>query len=274
MKKLLTFTLLGLIATPALAERIVEPTVEESGFLHGVQLGVGISATGGLDGFVGYNNKDFDSFWAKRFGVRFDFATTDPLKSAIDSAIDRIMRDGVRVGDNVKIDRGKFDAQHTALLIDYYPFSGAWRLTGGYAWGKMNLVSDIFGNIETAPSQRFYFYLSGDHYYYNGNKFNGSVDIDWDFYGPYLGMGFDWDVFCGFAVYMDLGAVITNRPARIDINVPHEQLYIYNKYSGTWSAVVIPALDKDVDRAEIDANRKLSDFRVLPALKLGFLYRF
>ncbi len=252
----------------------VLPSVAHASDSIGVSLGIGLSALGGLNITVGYHKSSYESKWLNKFGVRFDFATTDPLKSAIDSAIDRIMRDGVRVGDNVKIDRGKFDARHTALLIDYYPFSGAWRLTGGYAWGKMNLVSDIFGNIETAPSQRFYFYLSGDHYYYNGNKFNGSVDIDWNFYGPYLGMGFDWDVFCGFAVYMDLGAVITNRPARIDINVPYEQLYIYNKDSGTWSAVAIPALDKDVGRAEIDANRKLSDFRVLPALKLGFLYRF
>ena len=68
MKKLLTFTLLGLIATPALAERIVESTTEEYGFLHGVQLGVGVSATGGLDGFVGYNNKEKPlDFTAKRF---------------------------------------------------------------------------------------------------------------------------------------------------------------------------------------------------------------
>ena len=35
MKKLITFALLGTIATPALAERIVEPAADEHDFLHG-----------------------------------------------------------------------------------------------------------------------------------------------------------------------------------------------------------------------------------------------
>ena len=44
----------------------VETDVQESSnpdikFPRGMQLGIGISATGGLDGFVGYNNKKFDS---------------------------------------------------------------------------------------------------------------------------------------------------------------------------------------------------------------------
>ena len=31
-------------------------------FPHGLQIGVGVSATSGLNGFVGYANKNFDSF--------------------------------------------------------------------------------------------------------------------------------------------------------------------------------------------------------------------
>lgn len=240
----------------------------------GVTLGVGASATTGLNAIVGYRNTTYDSKWLSRFGVRLDVATTDPLKSAIDSAIDRIMRDGISVGNGVKIDNGKLNAWHGALLLDYYPFGGAWRLTGGYAWGGMELESDIYGTVENAPSKRFYFYLAGDHYYYNGNSFSGSTKTDWDFYGPYLGMGFDWDIWCGFVVYLDAGVVLTNRPARISINVPHQQLYIYNKENDTWSAVTIAALDNDIATATADANRKLADNRIYPALKLGFLYRF
>src|SRR5574344_2648866 len=53
-------------------------------FPHGLQIGVGASATSGVNGFVGYNNKKFDSFWWKRLGVSLHFATTKPIKSSID----------------------------------------------------------------------------------------------------------------------------------------------------------------------------------------------
>ena len=160
----------------------------------GLQFGVGMSATTGLNVSAGFYNKDADSYFLRHFGLRVDLASIDALKSAVDSAIDSWMRDGVSVGDGVKIDNGRLDSWHTSMLLDYYPFSGMWRISGGYAWGAANLDSDIFGEIETAPSQRFYFYLAGDHYYYNGNNFDGVASIDWNFHGPYLGTGFDIDL--------------------------------------------------------------------------------
>ena len=76
-------------------------------FPHGLQIGLGISATGGMDGFVGYANKKFDSFWLKRLGLRLNFATTAPLKSAIDSGVDAIMGDeGIDLGDGLTIKDG------------------------------------------------------------------------------------------------------------------------------------------------------------------------
>lgn len=120
MKKLSVFSLLVALAIPAYATEIdtqntsveteniteqIEPqksetTKSETAFPHGIQIGVGLSATSGLNGFVGYANKDFDSFWAKRFGVRFDFASTKPVKSLINNGIDSIMGDdGIDVGD-------------------------------------------------------------------------------------------------------------------------------------------------------------------------------
>ena len=90
MKKISILALMSVFAIPAFASDFnVTPTQHqqvtktEHGFLHGVQIGAGLSATSGLNGFIGYVNKDFDSFWAKRFGLRFDFATTKPVKSLI-----------------------------------------------------------------------------------------------------------------------------------------------------------------------------------------------
>lgn len=243
-------------------------------YQNAFQAGVGLSITGGLGVVGGYYNPELANSVLRYFGFRTSLSTTDPLKSAIDSLIERFMKDGRDVGDGIKIDEGKLDAWHGNLFLDYYPFRGPWRLTAGYAWGAIELDSKIFGTIEGAPTQRFYFYLAGDHYYYNGNNFKGSATIDWNYHGPYLGTGFDFKIFCGFSFFIDAGVVFTNRPAKLNLDIPHEQLYIYNKETGVWGPVAIPILDRDVANAQRDANRKLSDFKFYPMLKAGFAYRF
>lgn len=253
---------------------VCSPALANSLFSHGLQLGVGVSATTGMNLSVGYYNPGHTSNWLRHLGMRIDFAGVDPLRSAIDSAIDSYMRDGRDVGDGVKIDDGKLDAWHGALLLDYYPFAGVWRITGGYAWGGATLNASIFGQVANAPSERFYFYLAGDHYYYNGNNFNGTATIDWNYYGPYLGTGFDFNLGCSFGLFIDLGVILTNRPAYMTLDIPQEQLYVYNALTETWLPVSIPQLDADVARATQDANDKLSDLRLYPILKIGFLYRF
>ena len=250
------------------------PALAETKFLDGMSIGVGVSATTGMNLSLGYHNPDFESYWTRRLGVRIEFAATDPLKSAIDSAIDSYMRDGRDVGDGVKIDEGSLDAWHGSVLLDYYPFARTWRVSAGYAWGGAALDAAIFGEIEHAPAQRFYFYLAGDHYYYNGNNFNGAANIDWNYHGPYFGTGFDFNIGCRFGFFLDLGVVVTNRPAKLSLDVPQEQLYVYNRLIGIWLPVTIPQLDADIARATRDANDKLSDLRVYPMVKLGFSYRF
>lgn len=250
------------------------PATAGANFSNGIKVGIGVSATSGLNLILGYHNPERLQTWLRKFGVRIDAANTDSLKSAIDSAIDSYMRDGRDVGDGVRIDEGKLDAWHTGVLLDYYPFQNWFRLTGGYMWGAMDLKSSIYGTVQDAPSQRFYFYLAGDHYYYNGNNFDGFAEINWNYHGPYLGTGFDLGIFCGFSLYMDIGVVFASNPAKLSLDVPQQQLYIYNKDQNAWLPVTIPQLDADVERAQHDANRKLNDFPVYPMVKLGFAYRF
>lgn len=253
---------------------VVSPAVAQTDFLHGLSVGVGVSAVAGINMSLGYHNTEHESYWLRHFGMRIDFADTSALKSALDSAIDSYMRNGRNIGDGVKIDQGSLDAWHGAFLLDYYPFAGAWRLSGGYALGNSTLGAAIFGEIANASSNRYYFNLAGDHYYYNGNNFNGVATIDWDYYGAYFGTGFDFRLGCGFGVFLDLGGVLTNRPARIALDIPQEQLYIYDTQSGTWSPVAIPKLESDVARATREANSKLSKIRIFPMIKLGFSYNF
>lgn len=241
---------------------------------YGVSIGFGVSGTSGLNGVFAYHDSFADVWWRRYFGVRFDFASTDPLKSEIDSLIESYMRDGRKVADDVFIDNGSLDAWHTSFMLDYYPFGDVWRISGGYTWGGADLMSDIFGVVSDAPSSRFYFYLSGDHYFYDGNDFDGHASINWKYHGPYFGTGVDINIFCGFALYIDIGAVLVNRPARMNLDIPHQQLYIYNKDSDSWSPITIPALDRDVARAEQDANDDFSKIRIYPMLKMGVVYSF
>ena len=41
-----------------------------------------------------FYNKNLESYFGRHFGARVDFAAIDALKSAVDSAIDLVMRDG------------------------------------------------------------------------------------------------------------------------------------------------------------------------------------
>ena len=268
------------VATPEVKpETKSEPKIAESkgSFLDGVQLGVGASATGGLNGFVGYANKKADSFWGKRFGVRFDFATTQPVESVINDAIDSVVGDeGIDVGDNLTISHGKMDAKHFAALIDFYPFGntwflGGWRLTGGYAFGDMNMGADVAGVFD-GPSGRYEFELSGKKYAYTGNTAHGSANLDWKYHGPYVGTGFDFGLLAGLKIYVDAGVVFTNRAAELSLDVPTDNLQQFN--GTTWETVDVPELDAAIQETLSDAQDTLNDFKFYPMVKVGLMYRF
>ena len=255
-------------------------------FPRGVQLGVGLSATSGVNGFVGYNNKKFDSFWWKRLGVRLDFASTQPMKSFINKNIDRFMGDeGIEINDEISIVDGSIKSKHMAALVDFYPFGdtwflGGWRLTGGYMLGKMDVDADLKGTVDGLPTGTVEFEFSGTKYRYLGNNVYGTAKLDWDFHGPYLGTGFDLGLFYGFKLYMDAGVVFTNKAAEIDLDVDVNNLQ-YNNGGGWTNFAGDPSYNTLVSDfntrkdAELqDAQDELDKYKFFPIIKLGFMYRF
>lgn len=246
-------------------------------FPHGVQLGIGVSATSGLNGVVGYANKDFDSFWAKRLGVRFDFATTKPIKSLINDGIDSVVGDGIDIGDSLTVSDAKIDAKHYAAMVDFYPFGdtwllGGWRLTGGYYMGEMSASASVSGTFSELDGGTYEFELAGNQYRYMGNAVRGTAEFDWDYRGPYVGTGFDVGLFSGFKIYLDAGVVFTNRAAELNLDIPTDNLQQFN---GTdWIAVDVSQLDMVIDKTLADAQSELDDFKFYPMVKLGFMYRF
>lgn len=298
MKKILCSAVAAMMIVPATyaAETTTPETITENTsdtaiaektsreWLHGVQVGLGASATSGLNGFVGYANKDFDSFWLKRFGFRVDFASTRPVKSAINSAVDSAMgSSGIDIGDNLTINDGEIKAHHVAALVDFYPFGNTWfwgglRLTGGYYTGKLDVDANLSGKIDGLPSGAFEFKLMDNLYRYTGNSVHGTARADWKYSGPYLGTGFDLGLFAGFKIYMDAGVVFTSKTAQLNLDVPFAGLEYYDTAASTWKPVSSSAEQAEVDRVKAealaDAQSELDDIKFYPMIKLGFMYRF
>ena len=245
----------------------------------GLELGLGLSATTGLNGFVGYANKNHESFWWKRLGVRFDFASTAPIKKAVNNALGNAIQD-IELGDNgIRIDGGSLESKHFAALVDIYPFGntwflGGWRLTGGYMFGSFNLQTNLTGEIDGLPAGKYAFVLDGQKYYYEGNSVHGTADLKWKLNGPYAGTGFDIGLFRGFKIYLDAGVVFTSKAAEIGLNVPFTNLHKENGDPVQGNA----ALENVVNTAKANAIREAQDelnkYKFFPMVKLGFMYRF
>ncbi len=264
-------------------KEVVAETNPEIKFPRGLQLGLGASVTSGINGFVGYANKKFDSFWWKRLGVRFDFATTAPIESSINATINTAVDDGQDVGDSLAIKSVDVTAHHVGLLVDFYPFGdtwflGGWRLTGGYMMGKFGIGADLSGTINDAPSEPVSFELNGSDYHYLGNTITGRATGTWKYSGPYMGTGFDLGLLWGVKIYMDAGAVYTNKTAAMGLNVPlNNLLQVYN--GTTWVAVdsdsdLVDAFNANKTAALKDANDDLGKYNLFPIIKLGLMYRF
>jgi hypothetical protein len=288
MKKVLVLVLV-LVGGAANAEDVV-PVVKETAqsnpaitFPRGMQMGLGASATSGINGFIGYANKKFDSFWWKRLGVRFDFATTSPIKSSINGAIDSAMGEGIEIGDGLKINSGDLSANHIAAMLDFYPFGDTWflgglRLSGGYYSGKMALGANITGKNESMPGNPIEFDLEGQSYRYNGNEINGRANMNWNYAGPYLGTGFDLGLFWGIKIFTDFGVVFTNKTAAIGLDVPITDKLQYWSGSSWLNVEGNGALENQFNdaktQATASANDDLSKIKFYPMVKLGLMYRF
>ena len=237
-------------------------------FPNGLQFGLGVSSTSGLNAFVGYNNKKFDSFWWKRFGVRLDFASYSLIKNG-----DRKISNnaGYKIYDDLKINNVDLNGHHFGAMVDFYPFGDTWflgglRVSGGYFTGNLDLNADIYANNDAG---KFNFEIGGEKYYYEG-EMKGTTKLNWKYSGPYLGTGFDLGLVAGLKLYFDAGVVFANKSADIDIDVPIAGL----KDQITGNAVAESALKDAHDKAVADTKKELDKYPYVPIVKIGVMYRF
>lgn len=247
-------------------------------FPNGLQFGLGVSPTSGLNAFVGYNNKKFDSFWWKRFGLRLDFATYSPIKNRLNREInDAIGDDGIKIDDDLKIDNVNISAKHIGALVDFYPFGDTWflgglRVSGGYMTGNMKIDADIKGTKNVGEIK---FKLGDREYAYTGDQMHGKTNVNWEYRGPYLGTGFDFGILYGFKIYLDAGVVFTNNNARADLNVPLTDLKdLTADLPVEGNALLENAYNTAKAQALKKAQDELDKVDYFPIVKLGFMYRF
>ena len=249
----------------------------ETRFPRGLQFGVGLSPTSGLNGFIGYNNKKFDSFWAKRFGIRFDFAGFSPIKNRVNQKVNNMIgNEGIEIEDDLKIENVAIDAKHYGAMVDFYPFGdtwflGGWRLSGGYMFGNLQVSSDIHGK---SVDNKIEFELNDVKYYYESDEMHAMASFDWKYSGPYVGTGFDLGLFWGIKIYMDAGVVFADKAAKVDLDVPLTDLK-----DGDGNSIAdndsLTTLFNENKNAQIDkVQKELDKYPYYPLVKLGFMYRF
>ncbi len=244
----------------------------------------GVSAASGLNGFIGYQDWDADSWVLRRLRFRLDFASTKPIHSTYDSIIDRLIigDDGYTI-DDITIKDVDIVAKHMSGIFDFFPFIDSkyfcgFRMSAGYFKGEIKVDSELTGAVSGAPAGAFGFKLFNTYYYYTGNSVHGTSDIDWKYHGPYLGTGFDIGLFAGLNIYIDAGLIFTGKKARADLHIPFKNLYQSTDGGNTWQNVEDANLEAVVEnerqKALADVQNDLDKLNFFPVIKAGFMYRF
>jgi hypothetical protein len=211
-------------ATPLLTH--AEIGIYAKGGTLGLGGGVGIGITDSINARIGYTTYSFDK----------DISDTD---------VDY---------------QGKFKLGGAEALLDWHPFDGSFRLTGGLVFSrnkievqaKLNQSVTINNTVYTASDVGE---LSGDV------KFKSTV--------PYLGIG--WGNVVGkegnFHFVADIGVEFQGSP---DVNLHGSCTSAFATSNPTECA----QLTSDVAQEEKDLNDKVSDYKWWPVLSIGVAYRF
>lgn len=150
---------------------------------------------------------------------------------------------------------GKLKLKSELLLLDWHPFEGRFRLTGGVVanGNKFDLLAK--------PSPTGTYDING-HTYTAAQVGSLSGKVDFPSTAPYLGIGWgDSTQSAGLHFIGDIGVIAQGSPkAKLTAT------------GGTYSND--PNVQADLKKAESDLQTKLNDFKVYPVVQLGIAYRF
>ncbi|MCG5496292.1 hypothetical protein [Ectothiorhodospira variabilis] len=138
-----------------------------------------------------------------------------------------------------------------ALLADWHPFRGGFRLTAGAYYNGNELTGKADGTLDI-----------GD------NDYDASLDatIDWRSFAPYLGIGYGNAVQGGrWSFAFDAGVMFTGSP---DVSLRG------NLRGQVNDPTLQDQFDEDLRREQEELQDDLDDFKYYPVLSLGVAYRF
>jgi len=140
-----------------------------------------------------------------------------------------------------------------ALLLDWHPGQGSFRISGGVLWN---------GNKVDADAKSSTSYKVGDNTYTSAELGKLTGDIEFNKVAPYLGLG--WDTSFGkdggWGFVFEIGAVYQGS-ANVDL-------------SATGTLANDPTFKKDLAKEESDFEDDLSNYKIYPVVALGVSYRF
>lgn len=147
---------------------------------------------------------------------------------------------------------GDLELSSVALLGDFRPFSGGFRITGG-ALSNGNAIKAVADPANT--------YEIGGNIYTQAETGVLSADTDFDNIAPYLGLG--WDVGIGERLNLnfDLGVLFQGQAS-----------VSFNSVGGTLSDN--PDFIADLEAEERLAEDDLDDYDLYPVLSIGISYAF
>lgn len=168
---------------------------------------------------------------------------------------------------------GELDLKSAALLLDWHPFKGAFRLTGGL----MSNGNQI--NLTATPSDGTGEYNFGDCTYTSNDLVAKGV-TDFKSTAPYLGLGWggNMNTSPGFYATFDLGVMFSGAPdTRLtgrgtvqnadEIGQPECGI-------GSQDASSSPQFQQALRDAEDEANEESKDFKYWPNIAFGLGWRF
>ena len=172
--------------------------------------------------------------------------------------------------------KGEIKLSTYGLLVDYHPFSGAFRLTGGiYSNGnQMSGLANDSGRVEYEIGDAIYTSVPSDPLTLNadvelGNSSAGYLGLGWGHSPKNTG---------GLLLSFELGVIFSGEPtiayqasgsAQVNVNGNLQQFSLADT-ANPLVAEFYTELDKEAANLQDD----LSEFKFYPVLKLGIGYRF
>lgn len=142
-----------------------------------------------------------------------------------------------------------------AVLLDWHPLHGSFRLSGGLLWN---------GNKIDADAKSSASYAIGNHTYTASQIGSLKGTIDFNKIAPYFGLGWDTSFGkSGLGFVFEIGAVYQGTP-NVDFSVISKGLTTAEK----------ALLQQDLSREESNFEDDIKNYKVYPVVALGISYRF